>query len=73
MNTETGKCKCGCGETPEWGDYVPGHDLRHRSQLIDRSGGVDKLAELLELVDAYAVGEIGEGDLGKGIRRLRAR
>jgi len=73
VNTEAGKCKCGCGETPEWGDYVPGHDLRHRSQLIDRAGGVDKLTELLNQVDAYVAGEIGESELAKGIRRLRVR
>ena len=73
MNTEAGKCKCGCGAIPEWGDYIPGHDLKHRSELIDRAGGVDKLTELLNQVDAYAAGEIGESELAKGIRRLRVR
>lgn len=73
MNTGVGKCKCGCGETPEWGDYIPGHDLKHRSQLIDRAGGVDDLTELLNLVDGYMAGDIGESELAKGIRRLRAR
>ena len=73
MNSEVGKCKCGCGGTPEWGDYMPGHDLTHRSKLIDRAGGVDKLTELLDQVDAYMAGEVGESELAKGIRRLRAR
>ena len=73
MNTETGKCKCGCGAVPELGDYIPGHDLRHRNQLIDRAGGVDELTELLNVVDAYMAGEIGESELAKGIRRLRVR
>jgi hypothetical protein len=44
MNVEAGKCKCGCGrDALPWGDYLPGHDLKHRNGLIDRAGGVDKL------------------------------
>jgi hypothetical protein len=73
MNTEAGKCKCGCDGVPEWGDYLPGHDLTHRAKLIDKAGGVDKLTELLILVDAYIVGEIGESELAKGIRSLKVR
>lgn len=73
MNTAAGKCKCGCGKTPEWGDYVRGHDAKHRSQLIDRAGGVDNLTELLNQVDAYMAGNIGESELAKEVRRLRAR
>jgi hypothetical protein len=74
VNVEAGKCKCGCDGTPGWpSDYIPGHDLRHRNKLIDRADGVDKLTELLDQVDAYMAGEIGESDLAKGIRRLRAR
>jgi len=74
MNVKASKCKCGCGETPEWpSDYIPGHDLIHRNKLIDRAGGVDKLTELLDQVDIYMAGEIGEGDLAKGIRRLQSK
>lgn len=73
MNVKDGKCKCGCGQTTEWpSDYIPGHDLKHRSQLIDRAGGVDDLTELLKQVDAYMAGNIGESELAKEIRRLRA-
>ena len=74
MNTETGKCKCGCGESvPVYAGYVPGYDLIHRAKLIDNAGGVDKLSELLKLVDAYIVGEIGESELAKGVRRIQVR
>ena len=74
MNTEAGKCKCGCGgAVPPYADYISGHDTRHRAQLVDRAGGVDKLTELLNLVDAYMTGEIGESELAKGIRRLQVR
>ncbi len=58
MNAEAGKCKCGCGAIPERGDYIPGHDVKHRSQPVDRAGGVDKLAGLINQVDAYMLGEI---------------
>jgi len=47
MNAETGKCKCGCGGNPLWGEYLPGHDAKHRSNLVDKAGGVDKLDNLL--------------------------
>ena len=74
MNVEAGKCKCGCGrDALQWGDYLPGHDLKHRNGLIDRAGGVDKLTELLGLVETYMAGEIMEAELAKGIRRLQAR
>ena len=73
LGTMLNLCKCGCGKTPEWGDYIPGHDLIHRSQLIDRAGGVDDLTELLNHVDAYMAGDIGESELARGIRRLRRR
>ena len=74
MKAKASKCKCGCGEIPIWpSDYIPGHDLIHRNKLIDRAGGVDKLTELLDQVDIYMAGEIGESDLAKGIRRLRSQ
>jgi len=40
------------------------------SKLIAKAGGQAKLAELLNLVDAYVCGEILEAELAKGIRRL---
>jgi len=74
MNTKGSKCKCGCGESvPQWADYVPGHDLKHRNKLVDRAGGVDKLTELLRLVEAYITGDTTEAELTKGIRRLRVK
>jgi len=73
MKTEVAKCKCGCGKiTQQWGDYVPGHDLVHRNRLIDEAGGVDKLTELLNFVNDYVTGKIGESELANGIRRNRA-
>ncbi len=67
-------CKCGCGEVvPQGTMHVPGHDAIHRSKLIDKAGGVDSLQALLRLADTYMAGEVGESELAKGIRRLRAR
>jgi hypothetical protein len=74
MNTKASKCKCGCGKSvPPWADYVPGHDLKHLNKLVDRAGGVDKLSELLRLVEAYIAGETTEAELTKEIRRLRVK
>ena len=71
MNKKASQCKCGCGESVQpWADYVPGHDLKHRNELVDRAGGVDKLTELLKLVEEYVSGETTEAELAKGIRRL---
>jgi len=73
MIAEPTKCKCGCGGvSQQWGDYLPGHDLIHRNRLIDEAGGVDKLTELLKLVNDYVAGKIGESELANGIRRNRA-
>lgn len=73
MNAAANKCKCGCGETSIWpSDYIPGHDLIHRNRLIDMAGGVDKLTELLKLVEAYIAGDATEADLTRGIRHIRA-
>jgi len=74
MKAKASKCKCGCGEIPIWpSDYIPGHDLIHRNRLIERAGGVDKLTELLRLVEAYSAGDTTEAELTKGIRRLRVK
>ncbi|MBT9139896.1 MAG: hypothetical protein DDT30_00468 [Dehalococcoidia bacterium] len=71
VSIEAGKCKCGCGRVvPSDADYVPGHDLINRNRLVDRAGGVDKLTELLNLVDAYEAGRITADDLAGGISRL---
>jgi len=74
MNAKDGKCKCGCGKSvPPWADYVTGHDTRHRNKLVDRAGGVDKLGELLGLVEAYITGETTEAELTREMRRLRLK
>jgi hypothetical protein len=65
-------CKCGCGEiVPQGSIYVSGHDAKHRSKFVDKAGGVDNLEELLNLIDSYRIGDIGESELAKGIRRIR--
>lgn len=72
---QTRICKCGtCGlNVPEGSMYIPGHDAIHRSKLIERAGGVDNLEELLILRDNYIKGEIGEGELAQGIRKLELK
>lgn len=74
VNIEAVKCKCGCGGVvPSDADYLPGHDLIHRNRLVDRAGGVDKLTELLNLLDIYEAGRITTDELADGISHLWAQ
>lgn len=38
-------CECGCGGTTGGGRYLPGHDAKHKSALIDRALKGDEAAE----------------------------
>jgi hypothetical protein len=42
------QCVCGCGGTTKGGDFLPGHDARHKSNLFKeaRAGNADALAEI---------------------------
>jgi hypothetical protein len=42
------QCVCGCGGTTKGGDFLPGHDARHKSNLFKeaRAGNTDALAEI---------------------------
>ena len=41
-------CVCGCGGTTKGGDFLPGHDARHKSALFReaRAGNAEALAEI---------------------------
>lgn len=38
-------CDCGCGSTTRGGRYLPGHDAKHKKQLIDDALAGSKRAE----------------------------
>lgn len=42
------KCACGCGAMTRGGDFLPGHDARTLSAVINTVGGVAALRALVE-------------------------
>ncbi len=41
-------CDCGCGQYPRGADYMPGHDVRVYSALLDHVGSLRNLREVVE-------------------------
>lgn len=48
MAKEPTKCECGCGADTKGGKFNPGHDAKHKSNLIEQAiaGSEDAKAEL---------------------------
>lgn len=44
------RCACGCGVMTRGGDFLPGHDARTLSAVINSVGGVAALRTLVEKV-----------------------
>ena len=42
------QCSCGCGGVTRGGDYLPGHDAKILSAIIENVGGVKELRLLVE-------------------------
>jgi len=42
-------CDCCCGGYPRGADYMPGHEVRIYSALIDHVGSLRNLREVIEL------------------------
>jgi len=67
-------CRCGCGESPAHGDFLPGHDQKLRANLERRTGGLLALADLVDLAERFVDGSISMGDYAirtRGIIRPR--
>jgi len=41
-------CACGCGSTTKGGNFLPGHDAKLLSAIVDKVGGVQHLKEVVE-------------------------
>ena len=41
-------CACGCDSMTKGGDYLPGHDSKTLSAIIENVGGVKQLRQLVE-------------------------
>jgi hypothetical protein len=42
------QCACGCSSMTKGGDYLPGHDSKTLSAIIENVGGVKQLRQLVE-------------------------
>lgn len=65
-------CRCGCGESPASGEFLPGHDQKLRIQLERRTGGLLRLADLVDLADRFVDGSLSMGDYAIGTREIMA-
>ncbi len=43
-------CACGCGDWTAGGNFLPGHDSKTLSAILDRVGGMIELKKLIEKV-----------------------
>ena len=41
-------CACGCDSMTKGGDYLPGHDSKTLSAIIENVGGIKQLRQLVE-------------------------
>jgi hypothetical protein len=64
------ECLCGCGQAPEGGDFVPGHDQRLRTRIEQMAGGLMNLQEIIDVLDRYVAGELIESELAQQVRKL---
>jgi hypothetical protein len=65
-----GNCKCGCGERTSGGNFLPGHDQKLRTMLVDEVGGLFALQELVQSAKKYSCGEKDPEELLDLIRRI---
>ena len=64
-------CQCDqCGQEPESGQFLPGHDQKLRADLERRVGGLIPLKHLVASAESYATGNSSESDFTKTIRQL---
>jgi hypothetical protein len=61
-------CRCGCGNRPAGGDYLPGHDQKLRARLESEVGGLLALRDLVEAAQSYADGSMPLEVLGARLR-----
>ena len=42
------KCGCGCGVMTKGGEFLPGHDSKTLSAVIEAAGGIAALKKIIE-------------------------
>ncbi len=63
-------CKCGCGNPASGRNFLPGHDQRLRTRLVDEVGGLFALQELVQSAKKYSCGEMDTEKFLNLIRRI---
>jgi hypothetical protein len=63
-------CECGCEELTKGGDFLPGHDQKLRASLEERTGGILKLRDLVELSEDFVSQRIALEDFGEMVQDL---
>jgi len=51
-----GSCKCGCGNPVNDKNFLPGHDQKLRTMLVNEVGGLFALQELVDAGKKYTSG-----------------
>ncbi|MEX0709408.1 MAG: hypothetical protein WD078_15740 [Woeseia sp.] len=42
------QCACGCGEITKGGNFIPGHDSKLQSAIVEKVGGIIELRRIVE-------------------------
>jgi hypothetical protein len=64
------KCKCGCGEPAENGNFIAGHSQKLTVSLVKEVGGLFALQELVQSAKKYSTGEKDPEEFLGLIRRI---
>jgi hypothetical protein len=54
-------CGCGCGSMTKGGQFIPGHDSKLMSAILQRVGGLAALKELVESVTGEEIALVETG------------
>ena len=65
-----GECRCGCGNPTSGAYFLPGHDQKLRTMLVDEAGGLFALQELVLSAKKYSCGEMDSEEFLDLVRRI---
>jgi hypothetical protein len=65
-----GDRKCGCGNPVNGTNFLPGHDQKLRTMLVNEVGGLFALQELVQSAKKYSCGEKDPEEFLDLIRRI---
>lgn len=65
-----GECRCGCGNPTSGAYFLPGHDQKLRTMLVDEAGGLFALQELVLSAKKYSIGAMSAEEFLDIVRRI---